>query len=258
MGLIATAFLALGRGLLSLRYRVRVRGLEAVVAKGTGGILFLPNHPALVDPMIVAGLLYPRFQPASLADQDRIASPGVRWLTRQFKAKPMPDIAKYGESCRPAVERVIRECAEDLAQGRNLLLYPGGHLMRSRCEDLGGNSAVATILAAAPGARVVLVRTRGLWGSRFSRAAGPSPDLLTVARRQALDLLASFIFFCPRREVTVELSEPSDFPREGGREAMNRAMEAYFNEAAPPALHVPHTPWEPGGSRTLLRGLEEP
>ena len=251
MGLIASAFLALGRGLLSLRYRVRVKGLKEVASRGTGGILFLPNHPALVDPIIVSCALWPLFQPASLADRDRINSPGVRWITRKFGAKPLPDIAKYGESCRPDVERVIRECAQDLAQGRNLLLYPGGHLMRSRCEDLGGNSAVETILAAAPDARVVLVRTRGLWGSRFSRASGTSPDLLKVARRQALDLLASFLFFCPRRDVVVELDEPAAFPRHEGREAMNRAMESYFNEDAPPALHVPHTLWEPGGRRTL-------
>jgi len=251
MGVTASLFIALGRGLLSLRYRIRVKGLEEVASRGTGGILFLPNHPALIDPVIVAGTLYPRFRPASLADRDRIASPGINWITKQFGAKPLPDLAKYGESCRPEVERVIRECAEDLAQGRNILLYPGGHLMRSRLEDLGGNSAVETILAAAPGARVVLVRTRGLWGSRFSRAAGHSPDFMRVLARQALDILASFVFFCPRRDVTVELAEPADFPRSEGREAMNRRMEAFFNEDAPPALHVPATPWEPGGRRVI-------
>jgi len=251
MGLIASAFIAFGRGLLSLRYRVRVKGLAEVAARGTGGILFLPNHPALMDPPIVSSLLWSRFQPASLADQDRIGGFGIRRLAKMFGAKPLPDIARYGEGCRPEVERVIRECGEDLARGRNILLYPAGHLMRSRFEEVGGTSAVETILAAAPGARVVLVRTRGLWGSRFSRAAGPSPDLLKVVRSQLFNLLASFVFFCPRRDVTVELSEPADFPREGGREAMNRAMEAYYNEDAPPALHVPHTPWEPGGRRHL-------
>ena len=251
MGLTASAFLALGRALLALRYRIRTRGFAEVAGRGTGGILFLPNHPALIDPVIVAGLLHPRFKPASLADQDRIKGPGIGWIARSFGAKPLPDIAKYGEGCRPEVERTIRECALDLAEGRNILLYPGGHLMRGRCEDLGGNSAVATILAAAPGARVVLVRTRGLWGSSFSRAAGASPDFLKVAGRRILDVLASGLFFCPRREVTVELAEPADFPRAQGREAMNRAMEAYYNQDAPPALHVPHTPWEPGGRREL-------
>jgi len=251
MGLMVSAFLAAGRGLLSLRYRIRVRGLEDVASRGTGGILFLPNHPALIDPVIVAGLLHPRFSPASLADKDRVEGPGIRWITRKFGVKPLPDIARYGEACREEVERVIQECSRDLAEGRNILLYPAGHLMRGRLEELGGNSAVETILAGAPKARVVLVRTRGLWGSRFSRIGGSSPDFVKVLGRQVLDLLASFIFFCPRRDVTVELHEPADFPRNEGREAMNRRMEAFYNENAPPALHVPHTLWEPGGRRDL-------
>jgi long-chain-fatty-acid--[acyl-carrier-protein] ligase len=251
VGLITSAIITFGRGLLSLRYRIKVKGLEEIAARGTEGVLFLPNHPALIDPVIVAGVLYPRFRPEALADQDRIKGPGIGWITRKFGARPLPDLAKYGEGCRAEVERVIGECGRDLAAGRNLLLYPGGHLMHSRLEDLGGNSAVESILAEAPRARVVLVRTRGLWGSRFSWAAGHSPDFLKVLRRQAVDILVSLFFFCPRREVTVELWEPGAFPREGGREAMNRAMEAYFNEDAPPALHVPHTPWEPGGRRTL-------
>lgn len=36
----------LGRRLLSLRYRVHIEGLDAVLAKGHTGILLLPNHLA--------------------------------------------------------------------------------------------------------------------------------------------------------------------------------------------------------------------
>ena len=46
------------RGLLALRYRVRVRGLEKL--RGLKGpTLVLPNHPAYVDPMIVFSRLWP-------------------------------------------------------------------------------------------------------------------------------------------------------------------------------------------------------
>lgn len=250
MGLMGRFLVFAGRALLSLRYRIRVTGLEEVASRGTEGILFLPNHPALIDPVIVAGTLYPRFRPASLADQDRISGWGIGWIARSFGARPMPDPATHGEACRAEVERVIGACGDDLALGQNLLLYPAGHLARSRTEDLGGNSAVETLLARAPGARVVLVRTRGLWGSSFSRASGASPDFLAVALRRSLDVLLSLAFFCPRRQVTVELQEPADFPR-GSREAMNRHMEAFYNEGAPAALHVPHSLWEPGGRREL-------
>ncbi|MGA2081204.1 MAG: AMP-binding protein [Holophaga sp.] len=250
MGVTASLLMALGRGLVRLRYRIRSRGIERVAARGRKGILFLPNHPALIDPVIVISELYGRFAPASLADKDRITMPVLGWLTRKFGALPMPDLARYGESGRQEVERAIQDCAGLLNRGGNLVLYPGGHLMTSRQEELGGNSAVETILRLAPETRVVLVRTRGLWGSRFSRAQG-HPDFLKVLLAELRDLAANFIFFSPRRPVTVELAEPEDLPRQAGREVLNRRLEAYYNEDAPPALHVPHTLWETGGTRPL-------
>jgi len=249
-GFLPSLLMGLGRCALRLRYRIKTTGIEPVAARGTTGILFLPNHPALIDPVIVISELYGRFAPSALADKDRIASPFLGWITRQFGALPMPDLGRYGEAGRKDVEKAIQDCARLLAAGGNLVLYPGGHLMASRLEHLGGNSAVETILKLAPDTRVVLIRTRGLWGSRFSRAQGP-PDFMETVVRHAWDLLANFLFFSPRRKVTVELGEPGDLPRQAGREAMNRRLEAFYNEGAEPALHVPHTIWEAGGIRTL-------
>jgi long-chain-fatty-acid--[acyl-carrier-protein] ligase len=249
-GLTASLLMGLGRCLLRLRYRIKVSGIEAVAARGHRGILFLPNHPALIDPPIVISELYGRFAPSSLADKDRIAAPALGWIARRFGALPMPDLGRYGEAGRKEVEQAIQDCGRLLAQGGNLVLYPGGHLMSSRLEHLGGNSAVETILKLAPDTRVVLIRTRGLWGSRFSRAQG-QPDFMPAIIRSAWDLLANGLFFSPRRQVTVELGEPADLPRQGGREAINRRLETFYNEGAAPALHVPHTQWEAGGIREL-------
>ena len=208
MGLTAWLLMGLGRCALRLRYRIKVTGIQAVAARGNRGILFLPNHPALIDPVIVISELYGRFAPSSLADKDRISSPMLSWISRRFGALPMPDLGRYGEAGRKDVEQAIQDCARLLAGGGNLVLYPGGHLMSGRMEQLGGNSAVETILKLAPDTRVVLIRTRGLWGSRFSRAQGP-PDFFKVLARHGWDLLANFVFFSPRREVTVELGEAS-------------------------------------------------
>jgi long-chain-fatty-acid--[acyl-carrier-protein] ligase len=250
MGLMASLMMGLGRCALRLRYRIRVQGLEPVAARGTRGILFLPNHPALIDPVIVISELYHAFKPASLADRDRISGPVTGWIAHRFGALAMPDLGRYGEASRGEVERAIQDCARLLQAGGNLVLYPGGHLASSQLEQLGGNSAVETILKLAPETRVVLVRTRGLWGSRFSRAQG-RPDFGKVLIGELWDLAANFLFFSPRRAVSVELGEPADLPRAAGRAVLNRALEAYYNETAEPALHVPYTLWEGGRRRTL-------
>jgi 1-acyl-sn-glycerol-3-phosphate acyltransferase len=65
----------IGRLLLSLRYRVEVRGLEEVRARGTNGVIFLPSHLALIDPAILTVLLDRSFLPRALGDEYR--SPGL-------------------------------------------------------------------------------------------------------------------------------------------------------------------------------------
>ena len=47
-----TILLPLFRMLIALRYRVEVTGLDEIAPASGQGILFLPNHPALIDPVI--------------------------------------------------------------------------------------------------------------------------------------------------------------------------------------------------------------
>ncbi len=247
--MIGRLLTALGRMLLSLRYRVVVEGLDAVRHKGAGGILFLPNHPALIDPVILLSHLFRHFEPRTLADKDQIAVPGIRWAAERLKAMSLPDPAKYGEASRAEIQKVLQQGVDALKGGENLLIYPAGRLMRSRFEDLGGNSGVQAILDQAPGARVVLVRTRGLWGSHFSRAAGRPPRLGPALGRSLMTLLKNGLFFAPRRRVVIELVEPADLPRGQGKAPLNRYLEAFYNQDAPPNTYVPKSFWEKGRVR---------
>lgn len=249
--LLTRALTQVGRGLLRLRYRIRVEGLAAVAARGGGPILFLPNHPALIDPVIVMLELFPRFAPRSLADRDQVDRFLVRRLADRFGVRPMADPGRYGAAARDDVAAALAACAADLRAGRHLILYPAGRIYRSRLEDLGGTSALETLLGQAPDVRIVLVRTRGLWGSRFSRAPGRHPDMAAGMLHGLKVLLANLVLFAPRRPVTIELHEPDDVPRAADRTVLNRYLEAFYNADAPPNTYVPYYRWERGGIRAL-------
>ena len=239
------------RAMLWLRYRVRVAGVDAVAAKGRGGILFLPNHPALVDPLILFSHLYPDFAPRPLADRDQVELPVLRTLTDRLRVLTIPDIMLYGGKGREQIEEALSEIIESLQEGDNVLLYPAGHILRHRFEDLGANSAVEVILDKAPNARVVLIRTRGLWGSSFGHGQGKAPKIGLVLRRGVLRLFANFLLFSPRRPVSVTLTEPEDLPRDADRVELNRYLEAFYNEDADHNTYVPYTIWERGGIRQV-------
>lgn len=236
---------------LRLRYRIAVRGLDVVRARGTGGILFLPCHPALIDPVIVVSTLITPFAPHTVADADAVGAPGIRQLVARFGVRVMPGMARQGAESRAEIARVLAETAADLRRGENVLLYPAGRLMRSQREDLGANSAVETLLAAAPAARVVLVRTRGLWGSSFGTApSGYEPDLVKLLLRGMGLVLLNGLFFTPRRSVTLEFVEPADLPRGADRDTLNRYLEAFYNvEPLPRNTRVPLCWWQ--GSRPV-------
>ncbi len=237
------------KGLLWLRYRIRVVGLEAVAAKGTGRILFLPNHPALIDPIILLTYLNTPFAARALAVEHQVDRFFIRWLARRIGVRTFPDPVRHGPAARTHVEAAVAACIDDLRAGHNLVLYPSGHLYRSRREDLRGNTALEQILRDVPTVRVVLIRTRGLWGSRFSWASGRPPSVGRTLRKGLAAIGLGGIVFVPRRRVTVELWEPADLPRDAAREDLNRYVEDWYNADAPPNTYVPYYLWEGGGTR---------
>src|SRR5579872_2054090 len=84
----------LSRLLFSLRYRLEIKGLENLTPEKLnrpGGVLFLPNHPAYLDPWFLFTYLWPRFQirPLIIEYVDRIAL--LKPLIRFVRSIPIPN-----------------------------------------------------------------------------------------------------------------------------------------------------------------------
>jgi len=250
--MIDAALRGLLKTALRLRYRVRTPGLDDAARRGTSGILFLPNHPALIDPVILMTHLHKRFAPKALADENQIDRFFIRRLARRAGVRPIPDLARdASDAARRRIRRQVDACAELLREGENVLLYPSGHLLRQKFEEVGGNSAVERILKDVPDCRVVLVRTRGLWGSRFSWASGREPRVGRVLAHGLPRMLASGVVFTPKRRVDIEFFEPGNVPREAGRSELNAWLEGFYNAEPTPNTYVPMSIWEKAGARTM-------
>lgn len=236
--------------LLSLRYRVKITGLKKVLAKGDNSILFMPNHPALIDPVIVMSRLFKHFAPRPLADEVQVDRSFVRPLMKTLNAVIIPDLKKSGNKGRKSVIEGVQQIIGGLKKGDNVLLYPAGKLYRSRYESIGANSSVDLVVKRVPEARVVLIRSTGLWGSSFSRADG-IPSLTRNLRFYGIALLSAGLFFMPRRLVHIELVEPEDFPRTGERLLINRYLEDFYNEGSQGNTAVPYFWWKGSKARKM-------
>jgi acyl-CoA synthetase (AMP-forming)/AMP-acid ligase II/1-acyl-sn-glycerol-3-phosphate acyltransferase/acyl carrier protein len=236
--------------ILRLRYSLKIKNLPANDGRP---VLFLPNHPALIDPVILCQVLGPDFRPRPLADAGQAARPGVKQALGLINAIVIPDASQSGRQALRQIEQGLSLVAQALEHGDNVIFYPSGRIYHSRMEAVGGNSGLKTVLEqmnTLP--RLVLVRTTGLWGSSFSRASGSYPKVLEALKKGLALLLANLLFFIPRRQVSIEFSEPEEFRQiaaSGDKQAINRYLENFYNRDAPPAMKVPFFFWQ--GSKPL-------
>jgi 1-acyl-sn-glycerol-3-phosphate acyltransferase len=244
--------------ILSLRYRIRIVGLDQLAPKDERGMLFLPNHPALIDPLILLCFLTARFPVRALAGRAQIERPGIGWLATRVHVRKIPDSDERGTGARHRVAAMLRETARALNGGEALVFYPAGRVYRRKCEDLGSNSGAAFLVRSCPSVRIVLVRTTGLWGSSFGRANGRAPALGLAIKRGMVGVLKSGILFAPRRHLTLEFSECTDFPRDAERDQVNRRLEEHYNAVVQSNTYVPYSLWERGGIRTLREPDDAP
>ena len=84
------AFFWFMRRVLSLRYKLEIKGLEDILSRGRKGILLLPNHPAIIDPVILLSHFYPIFKMRTLADKDQASRVFIRSLAARMGTRMIP------------------------------------------------------------------------------------------------------------------------------------------------------------------------
>ena len=224
------------RVILRLRYRIRVDGLEQLSTL-EGPVLVLPNHPCYIDPPTVLSHLHRAvkvpLRPLVYSGTYRV--PFLLPLMKLVRAFEVPDLSAQSQSAVVQAQQLIDTVVEGIDKGNSFIIYPSGRLQRTNLEKIGSNRLVHEVVSRCPSVTVVLVRTRGLWGSLWGCArTGQPPDLTNKVLESLGWLLASLVFFLPRRNVHlhVETMQAKQLPTES-REVFNRKLEDWFNVDAP-------------------------
>ena len=222
--------------MLWFRYRIEFRGLDQVgpeTLNRPGGVLFLPNHPCVfIDPVVATLGAWKKYPIRPMVVEYFYYYPFIHKLLRFLDALPVPNFSTSSNSLkRKRSEEVFEEVIRGLKKGDNFLIYPAGGTKNTSKEILGGASGLHRILSDVPQANIVLVRIKGLWGSRFSRYwTGKAPPMFEIIKWGVKEVLKDLLFFAPRRKVIVEyLPAPADFPRDASRLEINRYLENWYN-----------------------------
>ena len=235
-----SVLLCTGRWVFARRYRVEVDGLPAVAQDRP--LLVLPNHPAMVDPMLV-GVTFWKTPLKPLSDElffhTGIVAPRV---LKTLGAVAVPDLRKHRTAKGATIARGLGDIVKStLEDGGNVIFYPSGHIQTEpEREDIGTRQLAYNMCREIGEAglrsreiRVIGVRTRGLWGSIWSRAGRKdSPSFVPTFVKSVL-LWFFWSPFVPRRRVTMHVEDLTDRVKEWSsltRLEFNRKLEEWYND----------------------------
>ncbi len=234
--------LVLGRWALRRRYDITFTGHEAIEKKFT--YLIVPNHPAIVDPLLLATELHAMgINVRPLVDESFFSNHIVRHVLALFDAVRVPDFQKL--NFRPILKIQPRKrdslrraralgytVLATLTAGGNVLLYPSGHISETGQEQIKNRQLAHNVIAQLPNDIHVLgVRIRGLYGSRWSRVGGhpPPPFVKTFITSSFLWCIAGFR---KKRQVEIHFEDITLRCRAWateGRIGFNRHLEQWYD-----------------------------
>jgi long-chain-fatty-acid--[acyl-carrier-protein] ligase len=183
--------------------------IDDIVAKNST-VLVLPNHPAMVDPMLV-GVTFWKTPLKPLSDESffkaGIVAPRV---LKTLGAVSVPDLRKNRSRAGATIARGLADIVKSaLKGGGNVIFYPSGHI-QTECghEDIGTRQLAHNICGDLPEkVRVIGVRTSGLWGSIWSRAnRNTSPEFVPTFIKSVL-LWFFWSLFVRRRRVHMYIED---------------------------------------------------
>ena len=225
--------LYVGRWVFAWRYRVEIDGLKSVAQDKP--LLVLPNHPAMVDPMLV-GVAFWKTPLKPLSDESffhtGIVAPHV---LKTLGAVAVPDLRKHATVKGATIARGLGDIVKStLEDGGNVIFYPSGHIQtESEHEDIGTRQLAYNMCGDLPeNVRVIGVRTRGLWGSIWSRKGRKDSPSFVPTFIKSVFLWFFWSPFVPRRRVTMHVEDLTDRVKEWSsltRLEFNRKLEEWYN-----------------------------
>ena len=233
------------RWLISRRYDVQVTGIKEILEKGDKQIVFLFEHPAFIDPVILMSQTTDRFSPRPVVAATQNQGP-AKYIFAKLRAFIVPDGRSVERSVRAqAILDLNNEILSEVSSGGNVALAPAGQLKRTQVDEIRTKAMAAYLIQNLPaGGRVVIVTNKGLWGSAFSYGAtGRAPTPLKSHAVSSRALGGAILGNLQRRSVALNFEEISADQlaalRTQDRLTINEFLSSRINRTLSPNLYVP-------------------
>ena len=213
------------------RYHVTFTGLDLL--RGDGAHLVMPNHQAVMDPMLIFSELY-LDQLRPLVDEAYFITAPTRRILNMLAAVSVPNLAKSRQGVEQA-ERLNNIILDTLRSGDNVIMYPSGHITTDGTERIGNRQLAYNVCRALPdNTRVIMGHINGLWGSSWSRKGKKrTPVFATTLLVSIVKLFTGYCLWHKKREVTIDFEDMTEQVKEWAqtlnRQDFNHELEKWYN-----------------------------
>lgn len=220
------------RLILRVRYRVAVKGSRLL--QQNSPILFLPNHQALIDPIILLSQIF-RFSTVTPVISAKYYNiPVAKWYFKQLGAVRVSDL-ETGSRDTQVLKSITRAVFKGLRRNKNIVIYPSGQIAGQGYEKIFNKKSAYHIVRTLPdGVQIIGVRITGLWGSMWSKAeTGKSPNFFVQLLKGSFYALANLLLFMPKRSVMIEFEDITSRAKENvipGQKPFNLFLEDFYNQ----------------------------
>ena len=229
--LLAKFIAATARLMVRTRYKIQIKGEE--VFEQDASFFILPNHPALIDPVILVSQIYRFSTVTPVMSEKYFDIPVAKTFFRRLGAVRVSDL-ENGSRDTQVLKVITRSVIKGFNRRQNIILYPSGHIAGQGFEKIFNKKSAYHIVNKLPeDVQVIGVRIMGLWGSMFSKAkTGKSPNFFMHLLKGMFFVLANLIFFLPKRTVTIEfvdLTSSAESMAKQGQKPFNSFLEEFYN-----------------------------
>ena len=220
------------RFFLASRYKIIITGENII--KDTEPKLFLPNHPAFIDPIILTSHIYKYNNISPVISAKYYHNTFFNPIMKLINAIPVADLSE-GDIDRNVYAKLSNNTKLELSKGHHILFYPAGQLAGHPYEKLFNKQGAFRLVSELPeNVKIIGVRITGLWGSIWSKAkTGKTPDFFKTLLKSIGYLALRGFFFAPKRKVYfefIDLTKELKALSKTDRKSFNLFLEEFYNK----------------------------
>lgn len=237
--------------LVKIRYTIKISWKHLLDYNGP--ILVLPNHPAMIDPVIISTHLSSYGILSPVVTEQFYNKPLLNTIFRSLDAICVPDLESWSSDTQ-WVKEISQHIINHLSNSKRVLLYPSGQTYRQWYESLIGKKITYDVIKSLPdNTKIILVRTRWLRWSIFSKAYFGTPvPLGKIALSAFWYMISNVLLFGPRRKISIHIEDKTkellSIVKNQSMQECNTYLEEWYNQKGyEKALFVRHYRWRDDG-----------